>query len=113
MVLVGPNIRSKVIPLSLSLRQKLALTTLPATVVAPLFWRFSDPNSVTMLAGNFLWISSQRQGVRSFEWHLLPVFSYARPRPEDVSWNVLFGLVGYRRQGTHSQLRLLYIPINL
>nr|MBK7068207.1 hypothetical protein [Deltaproteobacteria bacterium] len=84
-----------------------------ATMVTPLFWRFSTPESVHMLAGNFLWISSQRQGVRSFEWHLLPVFSYARPRPEDVSWNVLFGLVGYRRQGTHSQLRLLYIPINL
>lgn len=84
-----------------------------ATVVTPLFWRFSTPDSVHMLAGNFLWISHVREGVRSYEWHLLPIFSYARPRPEDLSWNVLFGLVGYRRQGTHSQLRLFYIPINL
>lgn len=84
-----------------------------ATVVAPLFWRFSDPNSVTMLAGNFLWMSAIRQGVRSYEWHVLPVFSYARPRPEDVSWNVLFGLAGYRRAGTHRQIRVFWIPINI
>lgn len=84
-----------------------------AMMVTPLFWRFSDPNSVTMLAGNFLWMSAVRQGVRSYEWHLLPIFSYARPRPEDLSWNVLFGLAGYRRAGTHRQIRVLWIPINL
>lgn len=84
-----------------------------ATVVAPLFWRFASPESVTMLVGNFLWMSSVREGVRSYEWHLLPLFSYARPRPEDVSWSVLFGLAGYRRSGTHRQIRALWIPINI
>ena len=44
---------------------------------------------------------------------MLPVFSYARPRPEDVSWNVLFGLAGYRRAGTHRQIRVFWIPINI
>jgi hypothetical protein len=39
------------------------------------------------------WSRSARASA-PIEWHLLPLFSYARPRPEDVSWNVLFGLVG-------------------
>lgn len=83
------------------------------TIFAPLFWRFATQDSVTMLAGNVLWMSAVRQGVRSYEWHVLPLFSYARPRPEDVSWNVLFGLAGYRRSGTHRQIRVLWIPITL
>ena len=83
------------------------------TIFAPVFWRFATQSSVTMLAGNVLWMSAIRQGVRSYEWHVLPIFSYARPRPEDVSWNVLFGLAGYRRSGTHRQIRVFWIPINL
>ena len=51
--------------------------------------------------------------LREHRQRFVPQRVDARPRPEDISWNVLFGLVGYRRQGTHSQLRLLYIPINL
>jgi hypothetical protein len=83
------------------------------TIFAPVFWRFATQSSVTMLAGNVLWMSAIRQGVRSYEWHVLPIFSYARPRPEDVSWNVLFGLAGYRRSGTHRQIRVFWIPITL
>lgn len=82
-------------------------------MVTPLFWRYRDPESQTIVLPPVLFMESQRQGVRSYEWHVLPLFSYARPRPEDFSWNVLFGLVGYRRSGTHRQLKLLYIPINL
>ncbi len=82
-------------------------------MVTPLFWRYRDPESQTIVLPPVLFMESQRQGVRSYEWHVLPLFSYARPRPEDFSWNVLFGLVGYRRSGTHRQLKLLYIPISL
>jgi hypothetical protein len=82
-------------------------------MVTPLFWRYSTPESNTLVIPPVLWMESQRQGVRSYEWHLLPLFSYARPRPEDVSWNILFGLIGYRRSGSHRQLRLFYAPIDL
>lgn len=81
-------------------------------MVTPLFWRYTEPGQVTQLVGNFLWMSSVTQGVRSYEWHLLPIFSFARPRPQDLSWNVLFGLFGYRRAGTHRQLRLLWMTID-
>ena len=82
-------------------------------MVTPMFWRYATPESTTIVIPPVLWMESQRQGVRSYEWHLLPLFSYARPRPEDLSWNVLFGLVGYRRSGTHHQLRLFWAPIDL
>ncbi len=107
----GPRRHTVIAPLVFDFENEEAGTR--ATVITPLFWRFSTPESVHMLAGNFLWISSVREGVRSYEWHLLPIFSYARPRPEDVSWNVLFGLAGYRRSGTHSQMRMFWIPIDL
>ncbi|MBI5518389.1 MAG: hypothetical protein HY909_31750 [Deltaproteobacteria bacterium] len=83
------------------------------TVVAPLFWRFESPSHVTQLVANVLWLSSERQGVRSYQWHVLPLFSYGRPRPEDLDWNVLFGLVGYRRLGGHKQLRLFWIRFDV
>jgi hypothetical protein len=82
-------------------------------MVTPLFWRYRDPESQTIVIPPVLYMESQRQGVRSYEWHVLPLFSYARPRPEDLSWNFLFGLVGYRRSGTHHQLKLFWAPINL
>ncbi len=82
-------------------------------MVTPLFWRYRDLESQTVVIPPVLFMESQRQGVRSYEWHVLPLFSYARPRPEDLSWNVLFGLVGYRRSGTHHQLKLFWAPINL
>ncbi len=84
-----------------------------ATVVAPFFWRFRHHHDVTQLAGNVLWISGETADGPSYEWHILPLFSYARPRPTDVSWSVLFGLAGYRRYGTHAQMRLFWVPINL
>jgi hypothetical protein len=82
-------------------------------MVTPMFWRYSDPESLTVVVPPVLYTESTRQGVRGFEWHILPLFSYGRPRPSDVSWNVLFGLVGYRRSGTHRQLKLFWAPIDL
>jgi hypothetical protein len=83
-----------------------------ATVVAPVFWRFAKPDSLTQLVGNLLY-TEQRLG-RGTEWkiHVLPAFSYGET-PDGHSWDVLFGLVGYKRQADFTQLKLFWLPITL
>lgn len=81
------------------------------TVVAPFYVRVADRNSSTRwIFPNFVSWDSVREGQRSFGWDLFPLVQYGEPRPGDMYWSVLHGLVGYRRQGSYQQYRLFWIP---
>lgn len=82
------------------------------TVVAPVYWRFAKPDSLTQLVGNILYTETRsRQGL-DWKVHVLPAFSYGQT-PDGHSWDVLFGLVGYKRKASLSQVRFFWIPITL
>lgn len=82
------------------------------TIVAPVYWRFAKPDSLTQLVGNILYTETRtRQGL-DWKFHVLPAFSYGET-PDGHSWDVLFGLVGYKRKAAMTQLRFFWIPITL
>ena len=41
-------------------------------------------------------------------FHFWPVFSVGRPRPQDLEWTILSGLIGYSREGINRTLQLLW-----
>lgn len=84
-----------------------------ATVIAPLFWRFRSHDTVSQLALNTYWHESRTGGVRSWEFHFFPLFAFGETAPGDTWWNVLYGLVGYKRQGDYARMQLLYIPFQV
>jgi hypothetical protein len=83
------------------------------TIAPPLYFRFAstENNSVTQVAANTLYIQKQVAGGLDWQFHLLPLFSYGE-NPSGYFWNVLFGLAGFSRDGAHTQVRALWIPIN-
>lgn len=83
-----------------------------ATVVFPVYWRFSDRKHIYQLVGNTYYYEEKVRGGSEWEFHFFPVFSYGES-PTGHWWNVLFGLAGYTRQGTMAKMRLGYIPITL
>src|SRR5690606_9325044 len=82
------------------------------TVVAPVYLRFAKSDSLTQLVSNILYTETRtRQGL-DWKVHVLPAFSYSQT-PNGHSWNVLFGLIGYKRKASLSQVRFFWIPITL
>ncbi len=83
------------------------------TVGFPVYWRFAstDDDSVVQVTGNTLYMQKRVAGGQDWQFHLLPLFSYGE-NPGGYFWNVLFGLAGYTRDGAHSQVRALWIPMN-
>lgn len=83
-----------------------------ATVAFPLYWRFSDEDSLNQLIGNVYY--SERKQRRGLDWqvHVFPLFSYGET-PDGHWWNVLYGLAGYSRRGSAAQVRTLWVPIQL
>jgi hypothetical protein len=81
-----------------------------ATVGFPVFWRFSDEDSVSQLVANTYY--HERKVAHGLDWqfHIFPLFSYGET-PNGHWWNVLYGLAGYTRRGDFSQVRTLWIPI--
>ncbi|MBV9947291.1 MAG: hypothetical protein JOZ69_10620, partial [Myxococcales bacterium] len=82
------------------------------TIGFPLYWRFADgqDDSVVQVAANTLYTQKRVPGGLDWQFHLLPVFSYGQS-PGGYFWNVFFGLAGYSREGAHSEVRALWIPI--
>lgn len=63
------------------------------------------------VAANTLYMQKRVAGGTDWQFHLLPLFSYGE-HPDGYFWNVLFGLAGYSRDGAHSQVRALWVPLN-
>ncbi len=83
------------------------------TIFAPLFWRFRNHDTVSQLAVNTYWHETRQGGVHSWEFHFFPLFAFGENAPGDTWWNVLYGLVGYQRQGSYAQMKLFYIPFQV
>ncbi|MBN2196283.1 MAG: hypothetical protein JW751_25950 [Polyangiaceae bacterium] len=83
-----------------------------ATIALPLYYRFSDSDSLSQLVGNVYY--RERQGTHGLHWqlHLFPMFSYAG-RPDGHSWNLFYGLAGYTRRNDLVRVRALWIPITI
>jgi hypothetical protein len=84
------------------------------TVGFPVYWRFADSSddSVIQVALNTVYLQKRVAGGTDWQFHFAPLFSYGE-NPTGYWWNVLFGLAGYSRDGQNSQVRALYLPINL
>lgn len=87
-----------------------------ATVAFPFFWRFADTKTqeITQVAGNTVYLQKRAAGGTGLDWqfHFAPLFSYGE-NPAGYFWNVLFGLAGYKRQGSLSQMKAFWLPITL
>ena len=83
-----------------------------STVVFPFFWRFADTEGTTQLALNTLYLEKPSSKGSNWDFYFLPVF-HVGEQPQGSSWDVLFGFVGYKREGSYKQLKLFWIPIDL
>jgi hypothetical protein len=83
-----------------------------STVAFPVYWRFSDEREVSQLVGNVYYHETKVKGGLDWQFHVFPAFSYGET-PDGHWWNVLYGLAGYTRRGTFSQVRTLWIPITV
>lgn len=89
-----------------------ATRTSRATVGFPIYWRFSDEDTVSQLIGNVYY--HERKVAHGLDWevHFFPAFSYGET-PNGHWWNILYGLAGYTRRGEHAEVRTLWIPITV
>jgi hypothetical protein len=83
-----------------------------STVVFPVFWRFSDDDSVSQVVLNTYFGEKRVRGGSAWEFHLFPAVSFGGT-PDGYWWNLLYGLAGYTREGASSKIRALYIPIEI
>lgn len=83
-----------------------------STVVFPVFWRFADDEGTTQLALNTLYLEKPSTKGPNWDFYFLPLF-HVGEQPQGSAWDVLFGFVGYKREGSYKQLKLFWIPIDL
>jgi hypothetical protein len=84
-----------------------------ASVFFPFFWRFDSPERTVTVALNMIYIRGKKKGWPSWSFHFFPLFSIGRPGPGNISWSLLYGLLGYQRQGSYQRIKILWIPINI
>ncbi len=89
-----------------------ASTSSRATIGFPIYWRFSDDESVAQVVANTYYHEKHVTHGLDWEFHFFPLFSYGET-PSGSWWNVLYGLAGYTRRGENVQVRTLWIPINV
>ncbi len=83
------------------------------TVVLPGYFRFADNDGVSQLVLNTFYRERKVEGGGSdWEFHFFPVFAFGQTQMGHW-WKVLYGLAGYEREGSRTQMQLLYIPITL
>ena len=100
-------------------------------VVFPLFWHFKRAEQTTTVFAPFGAHWSNKRGhytlvlnsyyykgagenLGAWRFEFWPLFHVGRPRPQDLQWNLLAGLIGYSREGKNRTLRLLwgvFIPL--
>lgn len=82
------------------------------TVAFPFYWRFSDRYSVNQLVGNVYYHEKKLAKGLDWELHFFPFFTYGET-PDGHWWNVLYGLAGYTRRGTATEMRTFWVPFEL
>lgn len=83
-----------------------------STVVFPIYWRFSDRQSLYQLVGNTYYQEEVAPGGTEWQFHFFPLLSFGET-PQGHWWNLLYGLAGYTREGTMAKMRIGYIPFEL
>ncbi|GAC1360857.1 MAG: hypothetical protein NVSMB47_13360 [Polyangiales bacterium] len=82
------------------------------TIAFPVFWRFRDEEGTTQVALNTYYVERPSSKGPNYDFYFLP-FVHVGEQPNGSSWDFLFGFVGYKRQGSYKQLKLLWLPIDL
>jgi hypothetical protein len=82
-----------------------------STVVFPLVWRFQRADADTWVVANTYYRKGLGKHAGTYRFVFVPLFEVARPRPGDLTWEVLSGLVGYSRVGRNRVLRLFWQEI--
>ena len=83
-----------------------------STVAFPLFWRFRDHDDITMVAANSIYIERHTPTGVHWDYHFAPAF-HIGGQPNGFSFDILFGLLGYKNVNTYHQLKLFWAPIDL
>lgn len=84
------------------------------TLILPLFWRDRDSRSAMTGVLNFIWHKGEIKGNSFWNFNFFPFLAFGQPpAPSGAYWNLLSGLVGWRRQGSTKELKLFWIPFDL
>jgi hypothetical protein len=85
-----------------------------ATVGFPLYWRFADhkTDSVVEVVANTLYTQKRTADGLDWSFRFLPFFGYGAS-PTGYFWNVLFGLVGYEKTAEAKYLKAFWLPIKI
>ncbi|MBN2672295.1 MAG: hypothetical protein JXX29_11490 [Deltaproteobacteria bacterium] len=80
----------------------------------PLFWRVRDANSARTGVLNVSLHKGKRKGNDFWTFNLFPLVLFGKPpAPSGARWELLHGLVGWRRQGHAKELKLFWIPFSI
>ena len=84
------------------------------TIGFPLYWRFADhkDDSVVEVVGNSVYSQKRTSEGMNWSFHFLPFFSYGES-PSGNFWNVLLGLAGYEKTATAKYIKALWLPIKI
>ncbi len=84
------------------------------TVTFPFYWRFAEnaDESVTQVALNTLYRQKRVYGGLDWQFHILPLLSWGGS-PTGSWFNLLFGLLGYDKDGPTTKIKTLWIPITV
>jgi hypothetical protein len=83
------------------------------TVVAPFYAHVGDRTGFTRWAfPDVFWWQHGSGETLSWGYDIAPFFQYGEPRRGDYYWSVLYGLAGYRRQGSFEQTRVFWATID-
>jgi hypothetical protein len=77
-----------------------------STVFFPLVWRFGRADANHWVVLNTYLKTGKGRDAGTYRFIFVPLFEVSRPRPADLSWDFLGGLVGYSRIGRNRVLRL-------
>lgn len=80
----------------------------------PVYWKVQDANSARTGVLNVSLHKGKRKGHSFWTFNLFPLVLFGKPpAPDSARWEVLHGLVGWRRQGSTKELKLFWIPIGI
>ena len=84
------------------------------TIGFPLFWRFADhkDDSVVEIAANALYTQKRTAEGLSWSFHFLPFFAYGAS-PTGYFWDVLEGFAGFEKTASASYVKALWFPIKV
>jgi hypothetical protein len=82
-----------------------------SSVFFPLVWRFGRADADHWVVVNTYVRTGKGKDEGTYRVVFIPLLEFGRPRPADLSWDVLGGLVGYSRIGRNRVLRLAWQDI--